>query len=31
MRADCAVQGRGTIFVLGINVGSGVEQALDWL
>ena len=30
-RADGAVQGCGTIFVLGINLGSGVEQALDGL
>ena len=30
-RANCAMQGRGAIFVLGIYVGSGVEQALDCL
>src|SRR5947209_96568 len=30
-RTDCPVQGCGAILVLGINFGSGVEQALDGL
>jgi hypothetical protein len=30
-RTDCPVQRCGSIFVLGINFGSGVEQALDCL
>ena len=28
-RADCAMQGRSAIFVLGINAGAGIEEAMD--